>query len=68
MPYNDYQKMHYTAITGNQKPKATTAKKEYALYEGKNEVLSGPYPLLVHRKQELARNGHRFLAIKPIKK
>lgn len=68
MPYNDYQKMHYTAMVGNQQPKATPTKKEYALYEGKNEVLRGQYPLLVHRKNELARNGHRFLTIKPIKK
>lgn len=69
MAYNEYQKMHYTAMIGNQQPnKATTTKKEYALYEGKAEVLRGPYPLLVHRKQELARNGHRFLKIKPIKK
>ena len=62
--YNPYQQMHFTALTSMQAPKKP---KQYALFEGKNEVLRGEYSLLVYRKKQLTQNGHRFLTIKQIK-
>lgn len=70
MAYNEYQKMHYTAMVGNKQPKTTPSKKKYALFAG-GKVMKDteglPYPVLVHKKNELTAQGHRFLTIKPIK-
>jgi hypothetical protein len=68
MPFNQYQQMHYNALHGRKDHDHQPKKpREYALYEGNNEVMRGAYALLVYKKNELSKQGHRFLKIKPIK-
>ena len=59
--YNQYQKMHYTALyTQNKRVKP----KQYALYEGNNLVKVADYPLLVNKKKQLIQQGCREYLLK----
>lgn len=64
MAYNEYQKMHYQAMYGAQKPKPNKPKR-YMLIGGP-EVIYGPYALLQYLKRELERKGVTA-KIKPVK-
>jgi hypothetical protein len=54
--YNPYQKMHYEALYGNKK-KEKNKPKTYELYSNSVFVMSGDYPLLRWKRQQLISNG-----------
>lgn len=66
MAYNQYQKMHFEALY---RVKPAAKKKEYALYENGVAGAPGPYPLLVHLRNEKIKAGipAYLLKIKPVK-
>jgi len=67
---NPYQKLLYDTLAGNYTRKQPKVKKVYALFNGKQKIMSGvPYAVLVsERNKMIASGGYRkdLLIIKAI--
>ena len=56
--YNPYQEMHYKSVYTTPQNK-TGGEKLYALYDGKNIIERGEYPLLVWVKKNKIKQGYK---------
>jgi hypothetical protein len=56
--YNEWQRMHYNAMYPTPQNK-TGCEKLYALYDGKNIIERGDYPLLVWVKKQKIKQGYK---------
>jgi len=54
--YNPYQEMHYKSVYNTPK---NSGEKLYALYDGKNIIERGDYPLLVWVKKKKIGEGYK---------